>query len=362
MKVLHVSAGALYGGVERVLTTLAKQREPHFAVCFEGRLSSELRALNAPVHQLGEVRVSRPAGILTARAALHRLLAAQKFDVVITHLPWAHAIFAPVARAAGIPVVFWMHGFATGNARHRLHWTEMWARRTPPALVLCNSHATAATAQVIFPNARQKILYYPVEQTVPPPARDEPPLILQISRMESWKGHALLFAALALLPADVSWRCRIVGGAQRPEEATYLRELRAHPIAERVEFAGERSDVSAQLASADIFCQPNTGPEPFGIVFIEALAAGLPVVTTHLGAAPEIVDPTCGLLTPPGDAHSLARALTTLLRDAALRTRLGAAGTERARQLCDPDRQIALLYDALAAAIWQSRTSGAVPA
>ena len=63
------------------------------------------------------------------------------------------------------------------------------------------------------------------------------------------------------------------------------------------------------LGAADIFCQLNASPEPFGIVLVEALAAGLPVVTAASGGACEVVDESCGELVAPGDSRALARVL-----------------------------------------------------
>jgi glycosyltransferase involved in cell wall biosynthesis len=98
------------------------------------------------------------------------------------------------------------------------------------------------------------------------------------------------------------------------------------------------------LAAADIHCQPNTGPEPFGITFVEALQAGLPVVTTAQGGALEILDDSCGILTPPGDAESLATSLRELIERPDLRSQLGRAGPARASALCDPSRQMSRLH------------------
>ncbi len=169
--------------------------------------------------------------------------------------------------------------------------------------------------------------------------------------MEPWKGHALHLQALALLPRDLNWRCRIVGGPQRPEEQRYMNGLKALTaqlaLDTRVQFVGESAHVETEFAAADIFCQPNTGPEPFGLVFIEALAAGLPVVSTSLGATPEIVDATCGFLAPPGHPASVAAALEQLLRDRSLRDQLGSAAPARARALCDPTTQLPLLFELL---------------
>ena len=101
------------------------------------------------------------------------------------------------------------------------------------------------------------------------------------------------------------------------------------------------------LGAADIHCQPNTGPEPFGIAFVEALYAGLPVVTTALGGAIEIINPSCGRLLPPDDIQALVQALGQLIQDGGLRHTLGAAGRARARLLCDPETQMGCLKDLL---------------
>jgi len=351
MRVLHISAGAVWGGVERTLVTLARERgfapamHPHFAVCFRERLNYELRMAGAPVDYLGEVRASRPYTILSARRALKTVLMQEKIDLGICHLPWAHAMFAPVLRQAGLPVVFWMHGFASGR-----HWTELGAKLTPPALVIANSRATAQTAARLFPNTRTEVFHYPVN--LDPESRAEVSgTILQVSRMEAWKGQLLHLQALALLKNDASWRCRIAGGAQTRSETAYLAKLynRVHALGlgDRVEFLGQRSDIEQQLAEASIFCQPNLGPEPFGIVFVEALAAGVPVVTTRIGAAPEILNDRCGILTEPGSAESLAAALKLLLHNAALRAQLGAEGPARAAELCSPVRQVPALASLL---------------
>ena len=102
------------------------------------------------------------------------------------------------------------------------------------------------------------------------------------------------------------------------------------------------------MQAADIFCQPNTGPEPFGIVFIEALMAGLPVVTTQMGGALEIVDETCGLLCTP-EPVKVARALERLVVDENLRRSLGREGPARARKICGEATALEALKNALQA-------------
>jgi glycosyltransferase involved in cell wall biosynthesis len=109
---------------------------------------------------------------------------------------------------------------------------------------------------------------------------------------------------------------------------------------------GQRSDVPDLLQAADLFCQPNTGPEPFGIVFIEALYAGLPVVSTNMGGAAEIIDESCGLLTDP-EPDAVADALYRLVTDSELRLRLASKAAKRARALCDPELRIRDIAEAI---------------
>lgn len=355
MTVLHVSAGRLYGGVETVLAQLAAHRhlcpamDPHFAVCFDGRLASELRAVGAPLHMLGAVRARNPLSVLAARRRLAALLSG--FDVVVNHLPWAHALFGSLARRAHSRLVLWLHGAFSGA-----HWTERAARRVKPDLVLCCSRWVRDTASRWFPHVSVET-FYPAIHFGPPPdpaPAPDPPLIIQVSRMEEWKGHRVLLEALGTLRDSHPWRCRIVGGAQSPREQRYLDSLvrlaGSLGIADRVEFLGHRGDVRRLLGEAAIFCQPNLEPEPFGVVFLEALSAGVPVVTSAAGGGAEIVDPSCGRLVPAGDPAALASVLAELLEQEPLRRSLGAAGPLRARQLCDPRRQLGALQALLAGA------------
>jgi glycosyltransferase involved in cell wall biosynthesis len=203
-----------------------------------------------------------------------------------------------------------------------------------------------------MPAIHREVLYAPVSAPELIPDRrstrrefgaaDDDVVIVHASRFEEWKGHVALIEALTQVTGP--WRLWVAGAPQRPHEHNYARELRqrveAHGLAGRVTWLGARTDIGRVLAAADIHCQPNTAPEPFGIAFIEALYAGLPVVTTDFGGAVEIVTSECGTLVPPGDASGLSRALQRLVDDGAARRRLGAAGPQRARALCDPTRQI----------------------
>lgn len=362
MRVLHVHSGNIFGGVETLLTTLARDRDfcpemqSDYALCFEGRFREELITSGVQVYSLGSARISRVWSLVKVRRALRRLLNEQRFDVVICHSSWTLAIFGPVVRAAGMPLVFWLH--ATTNGRH---WLERWARMTPPDFVLCNSKFTANKKHLLFPHVPSEVIYCPV--TLPErrysrgelletrkelDTPEDAIVIIQICRLEPYKGHSVLLKALGLLSDVPGWVYWQVGEARRSFEIDYLRELKSTAsrlgIADRVRFLGWQPDAHRLLAAADVYCQPNTWAEPFGITFVEALFAGLPVVATAMGGPLEIVDESCGMLVPPGDPQAVADSLRPLIKDNDLRIRLGDAGPLRARELCDPMTQMNKLH------------------
>jgi len=325
--------------------------EMSVALTSDGRIAADLRRAGVPVTILGEARISRPLTVARARRALASLLESQRPDVMVCHQAWPLALFGAVARRHSIALVLWLH-MVPGR-----HWLDRLAWRVKPGTIVCNSHFTAAA--LAPSDARVEVVYAPVETDVEPVARaasNGSTIIIQVSRMEPLKGHAVLLDALAQLRDRAGWVCRLAGGAQRPHEARYMDSLRARAatlgIADRVEFLGERSDIDELLAGSDIYCQPNIEPDAFGISLIEAMRAGLPVVTSALGGAAEIVDETCGVLVTPRDASGLALELSALLDDRGRRDRLGARGPARARALCDPVAQMpriaAILHEAAA--------------
>jgi len=361
-KVLHLYSGNLYGGIETILSTLARHRfeSPHveheFGLCFEGRLKHQLLATECKVHDLGEVRVSRPWTLWRARRRLRQLLAESLFDVVVTHACWAHALFGRAAQRY-CPVVFWGHDINYGK-----HWLEKWASYNYPQSVIANSNSTLTSIhEHLFSQVPSAVVYCPIEKPAETTFEErvrfrsemgvdsETPVIVQIGRMEEYKGQLFHLKALQQLPQNKPWQSWIVGGAQRPSEHEFLRTLQKmtekHGLSDRVRFLGQRNDVHRILAAADLFCQPNVRAEPFGIVFIEALFAGLPVVATSLGGALEIVTPECGRLVTANDTSALACALQELLDNPTKRHDMGVHGIQRAEELCGTSSQMLKLEE-----------------
>ena len=164
----------------------------------------------------------------------------------------------------------------------------------------------------------------PAEAGIPPGA----PLVLAVGRLIEQKDHATLLEAFARVRRDHGEARLAILGWGRLEGAIKA-QVRALDLDDAVVVPG-RIEPSAWLARAQIFAHTSRW-EGFGIVLLEAMLAGLPVVATHVSAIPEIVlDGTTGLLAPAGDAEAVAARLSDLLADPSRARTLGEAGRRRA--------------------------------
>lgn len=163
-------------------------------------------------------------------------------------------------------------------------------------------------------------------------ASGDPLHLVSVAAITPGKGHEILLRALGRL-RHRAWRLRCAGSVERhPATVAVVRNaVRADGLDDRVSFAGEldADELAALYDSADLFVHP-TLHETYGMVVAEALARGLPVVSTTTGAIPDLVGAEAGLLVRPGDADALADALSAVLEDDHLRERL-AAGARRVR-------------------------------
>jgi glycosyltransferase involved in cell wall biosynthesis/SAM-dependent methyltransferase len=365
IRVLHVNSGNLFGGVEWFLRTLATYGKhapwmvTEYALCYDARIASELRQLGAKVHIVGSVQMRSPRSVAAARAKLLQIIRQGGYDVVVCHSAWPHAVFAPAIRKSGARFVQFMH-----DIPNRRGWIDHLANRTAPDLVLCNTRFMETSGPWWFARVPRRMVRYPVPlfdfggTDVRARVRAsldtslDSVVVLHASRMQEWKGHRLLIETLGALKDNPRWTCWIAGGSQRPAEVEYLAQLQAEVdrlgLTGRVKFLGHRNDVPAVMKAADIYCQPNIAPEPFGVSFLEALSAGLPIVTTAMGGPLEIVDDRCGVLVPP-EVGAVSRALGAMVDDDARRARMSALAPVRAREMCEVEVRIRELADTLAA-------------
>jgi glycosyltransferase involved in cell wall biosynthesis len=161
------------------------------------------------------------------------------------------------------------------------------------------------------------------------------PRLLCVASLVPRKGHTVLIDALAQL-VDLDWYCDCIGDAQRDPACT--RNIRAasrnHGLAGRIHLVGSQppETLASAYQNAWLFVLPSYY-EGYGMVISEALAYGLPVVTTTGGALVDTLPQDAGIAVPPGDAAALAAALRRLLRDAQLHTRLALGARKAAASL-----------------------------
>jgi glycosyltransferase involved in cell wall biosynthesis len=176
----------------------------------------------------------------------------------------------------------------------------------------------------------------PASPAVGPPT-GEPPVLVCVASLTPRKGHDVLVAALAQV-RDLPWRCVCAGSPDRdPEHAARVRRLIADAgLEDRVQLVGEREGqaLEAIYRGASLFVLPSYH-EGYGMALADALARGLPVVSTTAGAIPFTVPADTGLLVGPGDAGALSSALRALLdsRGPEARARLSAAARRYAATL-----------------------------
>lgn len=196
---------------------------------------------------------------------------------------------------------------------------------------------------------------------------DGRPNILFVGRMEKRKGLRHLIRAYPYIKETIpEARLLVVGAFSDQEKAPFLRYARTHKL-HGVHFIGYVSpeELPRYHRTATIFCAPSTGFESFGIVLLEAMAAGLPTVASDIAGYRTVLENGAeGLLVPPGAEQALARAVIDLLRDPARRAQMGECGKRKAAQYdwSIIAQQVLAYYDELLAAraAWAARQKSRV--
>src|SRR5437879_3082559 len=148
--------------------------------------------------------------------------------------------------------------------------------------------------------------------------------------VRAWKGHDYLLDAWArLAPRFADWQLVVIG--EGPQRARLEGRVAAEGLAPSVRFVGNQDNVPVWLNGLDLFTLPSFGDEGVPQAIMQAMACGLAVVATPVGAIEEAVQRgRTGLIVPPRDALALAAALGALMEDPARRTAMGRAGRDYA--------------------------------
>ncbi len=342
MRVTHVITRLIRGGAQLTLFNLVRGLKARGIPCevvsgpeegSEGSILPEMRALGVEVTLLPRLRREvHPGRDALALLALARHFSRSAPTLVHTHTSKAGLLGGLAGRLAGVPAVVYTaqgHIFAAKGAvpsvtdRPRLRPLFLGLRRLAEA---CSDRVVALTpadleeqvALGLAPREKYAVLPNGVD---PAPFRDLPTkqearkalglpaeafLVVAVGRLSPEKGQDVLLEALAAVPDRAVQGVLVGDGPMRPA----LEARAARPdLAGRVHFLGLRTDVPRCLASADLFVLPSRY-EAQGMVVVEAMMAGLPIVASRVGGVPGILeDGVTALLVPPADPSALAAAL-----------------------------------------------------
>jgi glycosyltransferase involved in cell wall biosynthesis len=351
LSIVHVLSSFGIGGQERVALDLAigqRARGHQVGVIAlepapDGPMAEEFTRAGAEIG-----RVPKGPGVdLTLVPRLARELRRRRADVVHTHNPQPLIYGAPAARLAGAAAIHTKHGANPARLRNRL------LRRVAAQLVdafVAVSEATAEQARALRDVPPRKLRTIPngirLDRYAPDPearvaARVELGLgdawvVGTVGRLDVFKNQAMLVRAMGpLLSSRV--RLVIVGeGETRPEVEAAIAAL---PEPRWVVMTGRRLDVPRLVHAFDVFVLSSTS-EGLPLVVPEAMAAGLPVVSTAVGGIPSVIDEgETGLLVPV-EEQALRAALARLERERALARTMGARARTVALERYSHDRMV----------------------
>jgi glycosyltransferase involved in cell wall biosynthesis len=300
------------------------------------------------------VPMDRKAGLWSsfrAFVSLVRLMRRERYDIVETHTSVAGLLGRVAAKLAGVPVVVHMvhayagHDFVSPGKR----WLFTQMERVMDYITdfyIAGSDAILGKgiARGVFPARKARRIYYSIdlesydraasgssvrmELGIP----DDVLVVGLVGRLEPQKGIEFFIEAVAQLA--VKWpRVEWLVAGDGPHRDEYLALAEARGVRDRIRFLGWRKDVAAVMSALDILAIPSRW-EAFGIVNLEAMRVGIPVVGFATEGIPEVVKHgETGLLVTPMDVPAFIVALDELLGDAPRRRSLGAAGRIRVERL-----------------------------
>jgi glycosyltransferase involved in cell wall biosynthesis len=285
---------------------------------------------------------------------LRRVLESFRPELVHTHLVHADLHGTLAARWAGIPVVSSRHNDDPFRQRPLLG-LGLRAVNALQSHVIAISRAVADFTERYegLPASKLTVVRYGLPLGRGRPTRraevragwgvdDNELLLVTVGRLVEQKGHEYLLQALSRLgpaaPGGRPLRLAIVGDG--PLRTSLPRRAEELGLGRQVIFAGFRADVEDVMAAADLYVHPSLW-EGFGLVLLEAMAAGRAIVASRVSAVPEVVvDGVTGLLVEPRDPTALAQAIARLLEAPATVSEMGYAGTERLRNAFSVERMI----------------------
>jgi glycosyltransferase involved in cell wall biosynthesis len=343
--VCHVLHSLDVGGAEVLAARMGRGMQDRFRllfVCLDdlGTLGTQLRAEGFPVH----VVERRPGIDLRCVRRLGRLLRDEQVDVIHAHqyTPFFYSLLARLFYRRA-PVLFMEHGRTFPDYRRpkRVLANRLLLRRRDRVVAVGESVRQALIQNEGIAGQRVSVIYNgvdlsPFERSFPRAAvrgelQVEPDdfVILQVARLDALKDHATALRALRRVLARIP-HARLLLAGEGPELRAIREQVARENLGDQVRLLGLRSDVPRLLAAADL-CLLSSVSEGIPLTIIEAMGAGLAVVSTAAGGVAEVVEHgQTGLLAAVRDDYGLAEAIVRLQHDRALRTAMGERGRQRA--------------------------------
>lgn len=316
-RICHISMTLKTGGLERLLVEFGKHHDAarydlrFIALADLGPPAEDLRHLG---FQVGSMRFGQ-VGKLTVLRRLASILRQERIDIVHTHNTYAHFYGAVAARWAGVRhIINSQHGRGCGPGWKDRLLFRMANRLSRRVVGVSNDATKLCEGQDRGSAHKMTTIWNGIDSTrfaYHGPA--DAPIAISVARLSPEKDFSTLLRAVALVKPQVpDFRLLMVGnGAERTLLESLSREL---GLTEQVEFLGERSDVPQLLKRAGFFVS-SSKTEGISLTVLEAMAVGLPVVTTAVGGNPEIVEEgTTGHLVPSQDPAALAAAIVGMCR------------------------------------------------
>lgn len=332
-----ITRGDEIGGAQMHVRDLVRRlaadgHDVHVVVGASGALTDELEAVGIPTSSCsGLLRQIHPVHDARAVRQLARMIRAFAPDLVTCHSSKAGIIGRLAARAAGVPCIFTVHGWAfIVTVRQPVRGTYKVLERGCARLarrVVCVSHQVHQMGIDAGVDAAKLVVVHNGMPDVATHLRANPgsdnPRAVMVARFASPKDHASVIRAMARVPG---LKLDFVGDG--PDEDAAKALAGEIGVTDRIAFLGRRTDVAEILARSHIFILSSLS-EGFPISTLEAMRAGLPVVVSNVGGAGEAVrDGETGFLFARANLDELADRMNRLAADAGLRASMGAAGRQ----------------------------------
>jgi len=218
--------------------------------------------------------------------------------------------------------------------RERFLHSERRALQSARAVIVTSPYtAKLLTEEFAVPGELISVAVPGTDRSEFAPCEGSPVRLLTVGSLTRRKAHDVLIDALASI-RQLAWNARFVGSDEfDPRWAAQLQDqVNALELADRVEFAGKVVDPRREYLQADVFVLPSRF-EGYGMVFTEAIAAGLPVIAARAGAVPDVVPEAASRLVPADDSAALSASLSAIISDVPLRRRLQTAARDAASEL-----------------------------